>query len=332
MRKSSSSSSDEEIKEETNQNPSEYYMDYHFETNSSDNYSLSSKIGIGRYSDVYEGTQVKTQEKVVVKILRPITKLKINREIYALQKLKECPNIVKITDVVKEENSELYCLVYKSISGSELKRFAQGIKPEDLKLYIYKILKCLEYTHDNGIIHRDIKAGNIVVNNETKELNVIDWGLAEHYIKDYKYTLTVGSRFYKSPELLLEYKKYDYAIDMWSLGCIYASLLFQIDYLFKGEDVQDQLVKVAEILGGEDIMKFLEKYQGECFLNGKIKKKIRDLPKRKWESFVNENNKYLISDDAIDLLNKLLEVDHQNRINAKDALNHPYFNSIYQNK
>ena len=62
------------------------------------------------------------------------------------------------------------------------------------------------------------------------ELNIFDWGLSDFYIKDYKYTLTIGSRYYKAPELLMDYKKYDFAIDMWGVGCLFGAILFQIDY------------------------------------------------------------------------------------------------------
>lgn len=327
MEKSSSSSDLGDIPE-SNQNPSEYYLTYKFSSHETENYEIESKVGRGRYSDVYEGTDLRTSNKVVIKILKPTSIIKIKREIYFLEIFKECPNIVQITDVVKESNSDIYCLIFKSISGQELKKCGKGINPEDLQLYMYKILKCLEYCHEKGVIHRDIKACNIVINPQTKELNVVDWGLAEHYIKDYKYSLTVGSRYYKSPELLFEYKKYDYGIDMWGLGCIFGALLFQIDFLFKGESAQDQIVKVAEVIGFEEINKYLSKYKGNCFLNSKTKKKISECHKKKWEDFINDTNKYLINNEALDLLGKLLQIDHEKRISAKDALNHPYFNYL----
>ena len=241
--------------------------------------------------------------------------------------LKKCPNIVEITDVIKENNSDIYCIICKSISGMELKNCYLGISKSNLKDYMYKILKCLEYAHSKNIIHRDIKSTNIAVNHETNELNIFDWGLSDFYIKNYKYTLTIGSRYYKAPELLMEYKKYDFSIDIWSIGCLFGALLFQIDYLFKGDSNQDQLVKIAKQLGYEEISKFLEKYQGDCFLPSKIKNKIKDYTKKNWDEYINEKNKYLISEDALDLLDKLLEIDYQKRISAKDALNHRYFKS-----
>ena len=307
--------------------PCSYYVNYQFDIGDTDNYLVESKIGRGRYSDVYEGQEKKTSKKVVIKILKPITKIKIIREICILKTLKKCPNIVEITDVIKEQNSDIFCIICKSISGIELKNCYLGISPSDLKNYMYKIIQCLEYAHSKNIIHRDIKSTNIAINQETKELNIFDWGLSDFYIKDYKYTLTIGSRYYKAPELLMEYKKYDFSIDMWSVGCLFGALLFQIDYLFKGDSNQDQLVKIAKQLGYEEINKFLEKYQRDCFLASKIKNKIKGYNRKNWDEFINEKNKYLINNEALDLLNKLLEIDHQKRIKAKEALNHSYFKS-----
>ena len=307
--------------------PCSYYVNYEFDIGNTENYIVDSKIGRGRYSDVYEGRDKATSKKVVIKILKPITKIKIIREICILKTLKKCPNIVEITDVIKENNSDIYCIICKSISGIELKNCYLGIKPENLKNYMYKIIQCLEYAHSKNIIHRDIKSTNIAINQETNELNIFDWGLSDFYIKDYKYTLTIGSRYYKAPELLMDYKKYDFSIDMWSVGCLFGAILFQIDFLFKGDSNQDQLVKIAKQFGYEEINKFLKKYQGESFVPSKIKNKMKEYKRKGWDEYINEKNKYLINNDALDLLNKLLEIDHQKRITAKEALNHSYFKS-----
>ena len=321
-------SSDSYDKEEKNyKDPALYYINYEFDVGNIDNYIVESKIGRGRYSDVYEGLQKNTNEKVVIKILKPITKVKIKREICILYNLKKCPNIVKILDVIKENYSEIFCIICKSISGIELKNFYMGISPQDLKFYMYKIIECLEYSHRKKIMHRDIKLTNIAINKETKELNIYDWGLSDFYIKDYKYTLTIGSRYYKAPELFMEYKKYDCSIDMWSVGCLFGAMLFQINFLFQGNSNQDQLIVIAKQFGFNKINNFLEKYKGSCFLAQKIIKKIKKYEEKSWDEFINDKNKYLISEDALDLLNKLLEIDPEKRISAKDALNHPFFKS-----
>ena len=316
-------------KVESMKDPALFYINQEIKLGDISKYEVNSKIGRGRYSEVFSGTAKNTNENVVIKILKPINKNKIKREVVILKYLNECPNSVHLLDITKGEQTEIYCLIYNNISGYDLKSVSKNISSFDMKLYIYKILQCLSFCHSKKIMHRDIKSGNIVVNTITKELNVIDWGLSEYYIPNFKYNTRAGTRFYKAPELLLEFKKYDYAIDIWSTGCVLASLLFQIDFFFKGNDLNDQLIKIVEVLGYKEFEKFWEKYKNnDIKINKKTLERIKNLKKKEWKSFVNEDNKYLIDDDAIDLLNKMLTFDPSERIKAKDAINHPYFKEL----
>ena len=322
--------SQNEGKIDTVKDPALFYINQDISLGDISKYEVNAKIGRGRYSEVYSGIIKNTDNKVVIKILKPVNKNKIKREVVILKYLKDCPNSVHLIDITKGEATDIYCLIYNNISGHELKLFSINITPEDLKLYIYKILQCLNFCHSKKIMHRDIKSGNIVINSITKELNVIDWGLSEYYIENYKYCTRVGTRYYKAPELLLDYKKYDYAIDLWSVGCLFGGLLFQKDFLFKGDDLNDQLIKVVEVFGFQEVEKYLSKYKNETKINQKSLNKIKNFTKKEWKSFINSNNKYLINDEALDLLDKLLKFDQEERINAKDALKHPYFKVLNQ--
>ena len=320
-----------ENKVESMKDPALFYINQDIKLGDMSKYEVNAKIGRGRYSEVYSGIEKYTNQKVVIKILKPINKNKIKREAVILQYLNDCPNSVHLIDITKGECIDIYCLIYNNISGHDLKLVYKNITPEDMKLYIYKILQCLSFCHSKKIMHRDIKSGNIVVNTLTKELNVIDWGLSEYYIPNYKYNTRVGTRFYKAPELLLDYKKYDYAIDIWSAGCVLASLLFQKDFFFKGSDLNNQIIKIAEVFGYKEFEKFYNKYQNDIRVNKKVMEQIKNFEKKEWKSFVNENNKYLVNDEVIDLLDKMLKFDPLERIKAKDAVNHPYFKEFFSN-
>ena len=75
-------------------------------------------------------------------------------------------------------------------------------------------------------MHRDVKPMNIIVDKESKTLRLLDWGLSEYYLPGKEYNVRVASRPFKGPELLIGYQKYDYSLDIWSTGCIFAAMVF----------------------------------------------------------------------------------------------------------
>ena len=109
----------------------------------------------------------------------------------------------------------------------------------DIRLYTYKILQALEYAHSHGIMHRDVKPLNIVIDHERRDLRLIDWGLADYYLPDQEYNVRVASRYYKGPELLVDDKLYHYSLDIWSTGCMFAGMVFGKEPFFKGADNED---------------------------------------------------------------------------------------------
>ena len=89
---------------------------------------------------------------------------------------------------------------------------------------------------------------------------MIDWGLAEYYFPGKDYNVRVASRYYKGPELLLDYKYYDYSLDIWSLGVTFAEIIFQKAPFFQGMDNFDQLEKINKVLGTPDLEAYIKKW------------------------------------------------------------------------
>lgn len=138
--------------------------------------------------------------------------------------------------MVRDDSSGIPCFIYEYMPHTETKLLMPKLTDFDVKVYMYKILQALEFSHSHGIMHRDIKPLNIVINNDEKELRLIDWGLAEFYHPGKEYNVRVASRYYKGPELLVDDKLYHYSLDIWSLGCTFAGWIFKIDTFFKGSD------------------------------------------------------------------------------------------------
>lgn len=221
-----------------------------------------------------------------------------------------------------------------------------------------------------GIMHRDVKPHNVMIDHENRKLRLIDWGLAEFYHPGQEYNVRVASRYFKGPELLVDYQvciffilstieqrrgenrqpekkgfslmyvgictnksnelyvfgifqMYDYSLDMWSLGCMLASMIFRKEPFFHGHDNYDQLVRIAKVLGTEELFEYLDKYHIE--LDPRFNDILGRHSRKRWERFVHSENQHLVSPESLDFLDKLLRYDHYERLTAREAMEHPYF-------
>ncbi|XP_040596693.1 casein kinase II subunit alpha' isoform X4 [Mesocricetus auratus] len=266
---------------EVNSLRSREYWDYEAHVPSwgnQDDYQLVRKLGRGKYSEVFEAINITNNERVVVKILKPVKKKKIKREVKILENLRGGTNIIKLIDTVKDP-VQLY----------------QILTDFDIRFYMYELLK----------------------------LRLIDWGLAEFYHPAQEYNVRVASRYFKGPELLVDYQMYDYSLDMWSLGCMLASMIFRKEPFFHGQDNYDQLVRIAKVLGTDELYGYLKKYHID--LDPHFNDILGQHSRKRWENFIHSENRHLVSPEALDLLDKLLRYDHQQRLTAKEAMEHPYF-------
>lgn len=96
---------------------------------------------------------------------------------------------------------------------------------------------------------------------ETGRLTLLDFGLAEFYSYGRPLHHRVATRHYKSPELLCSYQLYDYSLDVWSTGAMLAGFVFMRQPFFRGNDNDDQLVKILNIMGSSEFSAFLNKYK-----------------------------------------------------------------------
>lgn len=180
--------------------------------------------------------------------------------------------------------------------------------------------------HDNWIMHRDLKTSNLLYSNEG-ELKICDFGLARKFGSPLlPYTNMVVTLWYRAPELLLGTEVYSTAVDIWAVGCIFAELILG-EPLMMGKGELDQIEKVFRILGNPNEQKWPGysslKHAKSIKLNRKCNKnhlrdKIPIAPS-------GVGDEMYLSDLGADLMNKMLTYSPSERINARDALNHPWF-------
>ncbi|EGG16220.1 putative protein serine/threonine kinase [Cavenderia fasciculata] len=329
------------------------YENYYFAWQTPDNYEIIRKIGRGKYSEVFLGVHLnnsfqdskifndinipttidnnsKETGDIVIKVLKPIPKLKIQREVKILKSLEGGPNIIPLLDTVKDFESKTKSLVFPFINKTDVRELINYLGDDDLRYYMFELLKAIEFSHSKGIMHRDIKPHNIAIDHSQRKLYLLDWGLAEYYHPYKTYNIKVASRHYKPPELLVNMHDYDYSLDIWSLGCLFAGLILDRDPFFHGEDNDDQLVQISKVLGTDGLYEYLDKYGLE--LTEELQELIKPAPKKSWDIFIPFSNDDIAHPVAIDFLDKLLRYDPQERLTAQEAMNHPYFESFHKSK
>ncbi|KAA8546812.1 hypothetical protein F0562_003264 [Nyssa sinensis] len=295
------------------------------------------QIGEGTYGQVYMAREIKTGEIVALKKIRmdnekegfPITAI---REIKILKKLQH-ENVIKLKEIVTSPGPEVDGQVNpdgNKFKGSiymvfeymdhDLTGLADrpGLRftiPQ-IKCYMRQLLTGLHYCHVNQVLHRDIKGSNLLIDNEGN-LKLADFGLARSFANDHNGNLTnrVITLWYRPPELLLGATKYGPAVDMWSVGCIFAELL-QGKPILPGKNEPEQLNKIFELCGAPDEMN----WPGVSKIPWYNKfKPTRPMKRRVREVFRHFDR------HALDLLERMLTLDPSQRISAKDALDAEYF-------
>lgn len=169
------------------------------------------------------------------------------REIRILKKLKHA-NIVNLLEVVWQH--KLLYLVFEFVEFTvleEIQKYPYGTSSYNAKKIAYQLLQALNYCHSLEIVHRDIKPENLLLSGQGI-LKLCDFGFARTLKPNQKLTEYVSTRWYRAPELLVGGKSYDFSVDIWSVGCLLAELLFGKP-LFPGANDADTLDKIVKLCG-----------------------------------------------------------------------------------
>uniref|UniRef100_A0A914VC86 mitogen-activated protein kinase n=1 Tax=Plectus sambesii TaxID=2011161 RepID=A0A914VC86_9BILA len=284
-------------------------------------YQDLTPVGTGAYGVVCAAIDNDSGEKVAIKkfsrpFQSPIHAKRTHRELKLLRSM-EHENVIDLLDVFSpDENPDTLQDVYfvSMLMGADLSNILkiQRLTDDHIQFLVYQILRGLKYIHSAGIIHRDLKPSNIAVN-EDCELKILDFGLARQ--TDDEMTGYVATRWYRAPEIMLNWMHYTQTVDIWSIGCIMAELITG-KTLFPGSDHIDQLTRIMSLVGTPDDT-LLAKIQSE-----EARNYIRNLPKMPRKDFKVFFSQ--ASPEAVDLLEKTLSLDPDNRPTAAEAMEHPY--------
>ncbi|XP_072136980.1 mitogen-activated protein kinase 14A [Mobula birostris] len=284
-------------------------------------YTDLKPIGSGAYGTVCSAIDQRTGEKVAVKKLyRPFQSLihakRAYRELRLLKHIKH-ENVICLLNVFSPEDYlqtfQTFYMVMPLMErdlGHIMKK--QKLSENMVAFLLYQILRGLKYIHSAGIIHRDLKPGNLAVN-QNCELKILDFGLARH--TELEMTGYVITRWYRPPEVILNWMHYSYSVDIWSVGCILAEMVTG-SVIFPGFDHFDQLKKIMNVTGTPP------QYLVENMKNDDARNYVRSLIPQEKKKF--QQVFPTMKAQAVDLLERMLILDPDRRITASDALEHPY--------
>jgi casein kinase II subunit alpha len=293
-------------------------------------YKITDWIGEGRYSDVFLAVR-DDRDVCAIKLLKPVNADRVRRELKILIEVQGQPNILQLYDIVIDGKAGVPAMVTEAVQDNlPWRQLFAAMSLDDVRYYVFRVVQALDHTHRRGIIHRDVKPLNILCNHPRNQVKLADWGLAEFYHPMRKYSVHVATRYYKPPEILLDYEYYDYSLDMWAVGVMLLDLLTQKLHVFDGGDNDHQLDSIVEIIGGQQILDWAAKYRVRIAKSQMDR--LAGVPPVPFTSLIPGGRRQFRDRDAIDLVQRLLTVDHKERITAEEALSHPFFSPITGNK
>lgn len=288
-------------------------------------YMAERVVGTGSFGVVFQAKCLETGEPVAIKKVLQDKRYK-NRELQVMHLL-DHPNVVQLRHYFfsTTDRNEVYLnLVLEYVPETVHRvvkfysRMNQHMPLLSVQLYTYQICRGLAYIHGVvGVCHRDIKPQNLLVNPQTHQVKLCDFGSAKMLVPGEPNISYICSRYYRAPELIFGATEYTTAIDMWSAGCVLAELLLG-QPIFPGESGVDQLVAIIKVLGTPT------REEIRCMNPNYTEFKFPQIKAHPWHKLFQK----WMPPEAVDLVSRLLQYSPNLRCTALEACAHPFFDEL----
>lgn len=285
-----------------------------------DNYNPVEKFFVSPHHIVYKARCSKTGNVVFLKKISlegqtegvPSTAI---REISMIKKLKH-KNVVQLFDVILTSKNLYMILEYLDFNLRKIILLKHSLLTGKLiKSYMYQILDGVNFCHASRVLHRDLKPFNLLVN-ATGYIKITDFGGArEFHVPMRPLTHEVTSLWYRAPEVLLGSKYYTTSLDIWSVGIIFCEMITG-EPLLPGKSEIDQICKIFRRFSTPDEKKWPGVTQLPDFKMNFPNWPVANLPIS------------IMLHEGYDLILKLLKYAPSQRLTAKNAMKHKYFNNV----
>lgn len=283
-------------------------------------YEVSGKIGEGTFGEVLRAKCIQTGEiralkKVRLRRLEDGLPPMVLREVNSLELL-DHPNVMKLHEVFPHGSAiVLVCDLMRIDLAAAMQQIGRPLLEVEVKAIMSGLLHGVDHCHQNFVLHRDLKPGNILLGHDGRVV-IADFGLARLIECDGRpYSNQCATRWYRAPELLFGSRHYGTGVDMWAVGCIFAEFVNN-EPLFAGNADIDQLSRIISTLGSISF----DSWPGARELPDIGKISFRDMEPVPFAQIVPNTGV-----DTENLLASLLAYDPEQRMTAEQALLHPYF-------
>jgi len=296
-------------------------------------FAVLEPVGQGAYGVVCSGQDKEKGEQIAIKKIENafehLTFAKRTlRELRILRHLSH-ENLIDIRSVYIPQGKDIFEDIYvvselMETDLASILKSAQPLSNDHSQFFLYQLLRGIKYIHSAGVVHRDLKPRNLLVNSNC-DLKICDYGLARATFQEEDFcgccmTEYVCTRWYRAPEVLCSWPDYGKAIDIWSVACIFAEMLKRKP-IFPGKNTQHQLQLIISFLGPP------EKEVLRRTPNEKCRKFIESLPAAPGKGL--DEYTVDVSKDAVDFIKRTLRFNADKRLTVEQALEHPYLQQLH---